>query len=104
MFLEGKKLGSTDVKAAWKQKDLSDIEQCTQLKEVNQPKNSLGKNSNGITTTKAKLTIHDRVHIYLDYIRNTYLLNALIFEELSMPNKTPIILQKSVIRLSNAHT
>ena len=71
MFLEGKKLGSTDVKAAWKQKDLSDIEQCTQLKEVNQPENSLGKNSNGMMTTKAKLTTDDIVHIYLDYLKNT---------------------------------
>ena len=44
-------------------------------------KNNLGKNSKVITTTKSKLSTHDRVHNYLDYLllRNKELLNVLMY-------------------------
>jgi hypothetical protein len=44
-------------------------------------KNNLGKNSKGITTTKSKLSTHDRVHNYFDYLllRNKELLNVLLY-------------------------
>ena len=44
-------------------------------------KNNLGKNSKGITTTKSKLSTHDRVHNYLDclLLRIKELLNVLMF-------------------------
>jgi hypothetical protein len=44
-------------------------------------KNNLGKTSKGITTTKSKLSTHDRVHNYFDYLllRNKELLTVLMF-------------------------
>jgi hypothetical protein len=58
--------------------------------------NNLGKNNKGIMTTKSKLSPHDRVHTYLDYVllRNKELLNVLMYSD---------FITKAVTQLSNAH-
>ena len=50
-------------------------ERCKSRSKIN-----LGKNGKGITTTKSKLSTHDRVHNYFNYLlfRNKELLNVLM--------------------------